>query len=140
MLHIRRQAGQALVEFTLIVVVLFLLMAGTVDVARLVTAYTYLNNAAQEGAIYGAMYPAQVAEIQARVQESVKSLFPDPTTLTITVSYHTQPCPGHLIQVDVSAPVTLIFPFAEVFVSGRQVLLHTSAQQMILTSNVPTCP
>jgi len=56
MLQFRRRAGQALVEFTLIVVVLFLLMAGTVDVARLVTAYTYLNNAAQEGAIYGAMY------------------------------------------------------------------------------------
>ncbi len=137
----RRKRGQALVEFTLIVVILLLLMAGTVDVARLVTAYTYLNNAAQEGAIYGAMYPTQISEIQARVQESTKSLFPNPESmLTITVSYQTQPCPGHLIQVDVSAPITLIFPFAEVFLANRQVTLHTSAQQMILTSTAPACP
>lgn len=133
--------AQALVEFTLFIVLLFLFMAGTVDVARAVTVYTYINNAAQEGAIYGAMYPTDVPGIEQRVRETAKSLFRDPTTdLTVQVRYNTQPCPGNLIQVDVTAQMTLIFPFAETFAPARRLTLQTTAHQVILTSNAPTCP
>lgn len=136
----RLPRAQALVEFTLFIVLLFLLMAGAVDVARAVTVYTYINNAAQEGALYGTMYPTDLSGIEKRVQSTAKSLFQDPTTdLTIEVSYHSQPCPGDLIQVDVTAQITLIFPFAETFIPDRRLTLQTTAYQVILTSNHPTC-
>ncbi len=135
----RPTRGQALVEFALIAVLLLLLMAGTVDVARLVTAYTYLNNAAQEGAVYGAMRPTDVTGITQRVRDTARSLFP-PDQVTVNVSYITQPCPGNRIQVEVQSQLVLIFPLAELFSADRRVTLTTSAQQVILQSNAAGCP
>lgn len=130
--------GQALVEITLVWLALFLLMAGTVDVARLVTGYTYLNNAAQEGAIYGVLYPTDITGIRSRVKDSLKSMFA-PDQVTVTVAYNAQSCPGHLIEVQVSADMEMIFPFAELFVPSRTITLTTTAQQIILRSESSTC-
>ncbi len=137
----RVRRAQGLVEFTLIAVVLMLLMAGTVDVARLVTTYTYLDNAAQEGAVYGAMRPSDIAGLRQRVWDTTRSLFPNPETqVQVAVSYNTLPCPGHFIEVQVTGDLMLIFPFAEVMLGSRTFTLQASAQQMILTRDPAVCP
>ena len=49
----RQQRGQALVEFTLGVVVLLLLVGGLVDLGRMYFAYAAASEGAREGVIYG---------------------------------------------------------------------------------------
>jgi len=52
--------GQSLVEFALVSVVLFFLIMGIIDVARLLFTYSGITNAAQEGSRYGIVRPREV--------------------------------------------------------------------------------
>lgn len=52
--------GQSLVEFALVSVVLFFLILGIIDVARLLFTYSVITNAAQEGSRYGIVRPREV--------------------------------------------------------------------------------
>ncbi len=134
------QKAQTLVEFTLLIVLLLLIMAGSVDVARAVTVYTFLDNAAQEGAVYGVMAPTDTTQIEQRVQDTVKSWIRDPANdLDIAILYHTQPCPGHLIEVRVRTQLPLTFPLANLFIPSRELTLEASAHQMILASDDSRC-
>ncbi len=134
-----RPRGQALVEFTLVVVFLLLLMAGTVDVVRAVTIYALLTNGAQEGATYGALHPTDTTGIATRVRESIGSVV-NPAGLNVTVQYHTRACPGEVVEVRATTTMKMIFPFAEVFDPDRSVTLTASARQTILNSENPSCP
>src|SRR3954465_8665559 len=48
-----RERGQALVEFTLVVLVFLLFVFGILDMARLFESWTNVQHAAREGARYG---------------------------------------------------------------------------------------
>jgi TadE-like protein len=52
--------GQSLIEFALISVVLFFLILGILDLARLLFTYAVISNAAQEGTRYGIVRPREV--------------------------------------------------------------------------------
>jgi TadE-like protein len=56
----RSTRGQSLVEFALVSVVLFFLILGIIDVARLLYTYSVITNAAQEGSRYGIVRPREV--------------------------------------------------------------------------------
>lgn len=49
--------GQSVVEFALILPVLLLILAGAIDLGRAFYAYVAVENAAKEGALYGARHP-----------------------------------------------------------------------------------
>lgn len=49
--------GQSVVEFALIIPVMLLLLAGAIDLGRAFYAYVAVENAAKEGALYGARHP-----------------------------------------------------------------------------------
>ena len=55
----RRHAsrGQSLVEFALVIPIMLLLLAGAIDLGRLFYAYVAVENAAKEGALFGARSP-----------------------------------------------------------------------------------
>ena len=64
---IRDEAGVALLEFALLVMVLLLLVFGAIDFGRALFTSNNLTSAAREGARYGAVLPApgdHIAEIQ----------------------------------------------------------------------------
>lgn len=54
------QQGQSLVEMAILMVVLLLIMAGVLDLGRMYFTYLALQNAAGEGAAYGAINPEWV--------------------------------------------------------------------------------
>ncbi len=135
-----RVRAQALVEFAAVITLLLLLLAGIVDVVRAVTAYTYLDHAAQEGALYGVVHPTDTAGLETRVRETLQTVFPDPANVDVAVTYLDQPCPGHFIQVTVTGRMVLIFPFAELFVADRAITLTAQAQQIILSNGAASCP
>jgi len=51
------QRGQSLLEFALVVPILLMLFAGAADFGRVFYSYVAIENAAKEGALYGARYP-----------------------------------------------------------------------------------
>ena len=62
-----RSRGQALVEFAIVLPVFLLLLVAAVDVGRVFFTYIDANNAAREGAAYGAANPALTSGIQTAV-------------------------------------------------------------------------
>jgi hypothetical protein len=59
-----RGQGQALVEFALVVVLLFLLLFGIIDFSRLFFAYATMSNGVREGARYGIVHHGDDAGIE----------------------------------------------------------------------------
>jgi len=53
-----RSRGQALVEFTLVAPMLFLLILGTIEAGRFIFFYEVMNNATREGARYAIVHGA----------------------------------------------------------------------------------
>jgi Flp pilus assembly protein TadG len=80
----RRQRGQALVEFSIILPVFFLLVAGMFDFGLGIYSDLTLVNAAREGARVGVIEPGDVAAIETRVRAMADNL--DPAKLNVTIS------------------------------------------------------
>lgn len=76
------ERGQSLVELALILLILLLLVAGIVDLGRMVFTYLTMRDAAQEGAVYGAIYPGQCEEVFDRIQANL----PVTETFTVTIN------------------------------------------------------
>lgn len=56
----RRQNGQSLLEFALVIIFLVIVMVGSMDFARLFYTYGVISNAAREGARYGIIFPNNI--------------------------------------------------------------------------------
>jgi Flp pilus assembly protein TadG len=97
------ERGQSMVELAISFFVLLLLLAGITDIGRAFFTFSALRDAAQEGATYGSINPADTGGIIARVRGSSN----DPIDLaspfiTIGVKILGQPCIGNGIDVTVT--------------------------------------
>jgi len=88
----RRELGQALVEFALVVPLLFLFLCGIFEFGNLLLTQIQLQNAVRSGARFAALSgcPSNSA-IQAEVQSVAASL-----PVTVTSSYSPSPCSAGL--------------------------------------------
>lgn len=80
----RRQAGQATVEFALVLPVLLLLVLGIMEFGRLLFAYGTLQDAAWAGARLGILPGVSDAQIVQQVDQTAAAL--DPSQLTVTLT------------------------------------------------------
>lgn len=97
------ERGQSMIELAISFIVLLLLLAGITDLGRAFFTFSALRDAAQEGATYGSINPADTSGIIARVRGSTK----DPVDLSspdiaIGVKILGQPCIGSGIDVTVT--------------------------------------
>jgi len=83
----RPARGQSLVEFALVSILLFMLLLGIIDMARLLFTYSVVSNAAQEGARYGIIRPRDVVSASE-------------ATLTVTAGGTPYPIPTVLVVAD----------------------------------------
>lgn len=79
----RRGAGQALVEFAIVLPVFFLLVAGMFDFGLGIYSDLTLVNAAREGARLGVIEPGDTAAIESRVRAMAGNL--DASKLSVTI-------------------------------------------------------
>ena len=128
--------GQALVEFTLFVVVLLLLVGVAVDAGRLYVVYQTLQEGTREGAIYGAIAAGQDEEIKKRVVLSSANLHLEMSDVTVT--YLGEACADgdNLIQVSAVKEVTLVAPLTSLIV-GHAIHLQATERALIIA---PACP
>ncbi|MDX9832728.1 MAG: pilus assembly protein [Anaerolineae bacterium] len=82
----RSERGQTLVEFSMVVTVLFLILFGIVDFSRLFFAYATMANGVREGARYAVVHPN--AEDTSAVEEHARAMMVlIGGDATVTVSY-----------------------------------------------------
>ena len=127
----RSALGQSLVEFALVTPILLLVFAGAADFGRAFYAYVAIENAAKEGALYGARAPlcdntspgscTDPNNVVWRVQNELKDQGirnPDGTQLvpTVTCTPATPPEPSRIPTCEAARRATstrsqLVYPF-----------------------------
>ena len=152
-----RIRGQSLLEFALVVPILLLIFAGAADLGRIFYTYVAIENAAKEGALYGARYPLcdtastlcpnpGNAEFRAR-QETVNVL--DAADLTITSGCYARvggaqrtdlrDCePGDRYEVTAETEFNLITPFLSDVMGGDFTLSNTATADVLNLAFDPT--
>lgn len=112
----KREDGQSLVEFALVVPIFLLVLFAIVDFGMAFHAWITVTNSAREGARYGAVR-ATSPQIMQRVRDTAESL--DQANLTVSVT-NAEGQPGESVVVDVSYDYSLMTPLADLLnmVSG----------------------
>lgn len=72
-LGLRREDGAALVEFAIVAPLLVILVFGVVDLGRALYTHVTIQEAAQEGALYGSFAPGNHADTVERVRTSMQN-------------------------------------------------------------------
>lgn len=143
--HRQRTRAQALVEFALIVPVFLFLVVVAIDFGRIFFSYVQVNNAAREGAAYGAGTPTDSVGINASVQteknvQAQRGEAPMVVTSACADSIGTpMACtaatggagPGNTITVNVSRRFTFLTPLIDGFF-GNNLQMTASATATVL--------
>ena len=119
LLHRFRQteAGQSLVEFTMILPIFLVLMFGLVDFGRGFYTWLLVTNAAREGAGVAAVQ-ADKSTIDARIYDSFCSTYPsdcslDPAKLAITKD-NVQGSRGSAVSIDLAYDFEFVTPLGSI--------------------------
>jgi hypothetical protein len=121
----KKQKGQGLVEFALILPILLLVIVGTMEFGRIFLLFATVSNGAREGARYGMVNPTDTAGIIARVSDTLVMTLPE--NLSVAISYDSGPgtaiytdpdsvAVGHRVIVEVQYRVYAMTPFFEPFI------------------------
>lgn len=130
---VNKEKAQSLVELAIGLTILLLLVSGIFDVGRAIFTQFALQDAAEEGLVYGVGYPDQCEGIEERVLENLEnSVFPitpsvevkvsDAACGSVTLSY------GLRMDVIASADFVISMPF----LTGQTLTLTGTANGTIL--------
>lgn len=135
----REERGQSLVELALSLTVIMLLLAGAVDFSIAYFSFSAMQDAAQEGALYGSINPADENGIITRV----RSASTNPVDLTdedlvdVVVTLPGAACEGNEVRVNVIYDYPISMPFIGAIIGSQQIRLNASVTDTILQ---PVCP
>lgn len=127
----KKNRGQELVEFALVLPVLILIIMGTMEYGRAYYTSSLLQNAAREGARYGILHPTVVTSsdgadpnnITARAKGFITGL--NSSKLTIDVSYPDgDTSRGSRVRVTVSYLYESIVPFLHAYTMRGNSTMH----------------
>ncbi len=147
-LKIRRQRGQGLVEFALILPLLLLMMMGIVEFGRIFFIYANLFNAAREASRVGIVDPGNQAAIQQAARDRI-FLVP-PEEVTINIWYDTGPpryqgitdptlvVAGNRVIIDLRYDAEFITPLMQGFASRFPI--HVVARRTIQRVHIIQTP
>jgi len=140
------EGGQSLVELALIITFLLILVAGLVDLGRMIFTYLTMRDAAQEGAVYGSIEPALCPGIYFRTKQNLPlyqefgvqingiEYNPDITPPLISCPT-TNSCSGDVISVTVFSDFDIRMPLLGI-ITGDTVPLSATINDTVLK----TCP
>ena len=146
------QKGQSLIEFAVIISLMFIILAGIVDLGRAFLMYINLRDAVEEGAIYGSIQPTDCDGISARTLDNVNNasgvtveiLISGVDCATAALSPETYSILGNEVRVTATlADFPLTMPFLGT-VLGSQTINLTSTmtgtilRPLVIATPVPT--
>src|SRR3990172_5412955 len=106
----KKERGQSMVEFVLVVPIFLLLVFGIVDFGMGIHAWLTITSSSREGARSGSV-SASAAEIESKVRSTSSQL--DQSKLTV-VTTNAQGTSGEAVTVDVAYQSDLITPLSSV--------------------------
>jgi Flp pilus assembly protein TadG len=135
----RGERGQSLVELALSLTVILLLLAGAVDFSIAYFSFSAMQDAAQEGALYGSINPADEAGIITRVRSASSNPVDLANTdlVDVVVTLPGDACEGNEIRVNVIYDYPISMPFIGSIIGSQQIRLNASVTDTILQ---PVCP
>lgn len=115
----KREDGQSLLEFALVIPIFLLVLFAIVDFGMAFHAWITVTNSAREGARLGSVH-ATAAAIEQRVRDTADTLDQANLAVTVTNADDQGGQPGESVVVDVSYSYSLITPLADLLnlVSG----------------------
>lgn len=154
MKKINSQRGQSLVELSISLVLLLILLSGAVEFGMAFFQFVQLQDAAQEGALYGSMNPQTCQPILDRVtgasntpvqlanglsDGSVRIFVSINSTNCGDAGWDGLACEGNGLKVDVYYDHKIFMPFLPQVLNRSMLTLHASVTDTIL-SPPPPCP
>jgi hypothetical protein len=146
----KTEKGQSLVELALSLLILVLLLAGIVDVSREIFTRFAMQDAAEEGIIFGTSFPTDCDGIVHRVENNLSNVaFQGGMTINVTIERNNgtfaacnvipfaEVYAGKVIRVDVTKDFDVTMPLIGTFI-GQTVPLHVSTNGIILRPQPPT--
>lgn len=131
----RKEKGQSIVELALLLPLLLLMLLGLLDFGRVYYVMVSLNDAAQEGASYAAMRPADTTGVRQRAASASTGLITiREEDIEVTVA-NSNPQAGDAISVRVHYDFRFYTPIARSFFSGSDtVTLRATASNAIIAT------
>ncbi len=126
----KRQRGQSLVEFALVLPLLVLILMGILDFGRAFYAYSVVANSAREGARVGVVAPTTDAEIRAAVRRFTIGLEAIPDA-KIAITPSGTRVSGETIRVRVEYDFLAVTPLIDSFLPGGRLTLFSSATMVV---------
>lgn len=120
------QRGNATAEFVMVSAMVVLLFLGVLQVAFAMFTKNVVQDAASQGARYGAMLDRQPEDGGARATELMYSVLPEHYGAEVSTSV-TDWQGERAVQVSIQAPVPLLGPFG--FISSWEVTGHAVVQE-----------
>lgn len=137
----RGERGQSLVELAISLTVIMLLLAGAVDFSMAYFSFSAMQDAAQEGALYGSVNPHDEVGIENRVRSAsstpVDLANPSLVQVTVNVPEGLNACEGDDVKVTVVYEYPISMPFIGAIIGSQKITLTASVTDTVLQ---PTCP
>jgi Flp pilus assembly protein TadG len=132
----KKEKGQSLVEMAISVTLLILLLAGIVDLGRAAYTLMALQDAAEEGVVFGVAFPNQCSNIENRVRYGLASgMHPESTTVNVEINGVTcsaaSPHAAQEMLITVSQPFQITMPILGAVI-GQTIPLSATANGVIL--------
>jgi hypothetical protein len=143
--------GQSLVELAVSLVLLLILLAGIFDLGRAIIAYFILQDAAEEGIVFGTSFPTDCNQINMRIRDDIDTGFV-PSTVSINIKIQNAggtytPCytipyaqvyAGRILQIQLSTNFPITMPIIGTIIGGQTVPLVVNTNGIILRPPPPT--
>jgi Flp pilus assembly protein TadG len=123
--HGRRERGQDLVEYALVLPIMMLILMTILDLGRAVYYYSAIHNSAREGVRYGIIYPDDPAGIEAVVRTKAVAL--EPAALTVMITNPDE----DTVQVTVTYQFTVVTPLVAPLIGSNEITLGSRAAMRI---------
>ncbi len=135
------ERGQSLVELAISLTIILLLLAGAVDFSIAYFSFSAMQDAAQEGALYGSINPTDEAGIITRVRRAsttpVDLSNEDLVDVKVTLPEAPEDaCEGNEIRVNVIYDYPISMPFIGTYIGSQKITLNASVTDTILQ---PVC-
>ena len=136
----RGEHGQSLVELALSLTIIMLLLAGAVDFSMAYFSFSAMQDAAQEGALYGSVNPSDTTGIETRVRSASSNPvdLSDTSLVDVIVTVDPDPgaCEGDEVTVNVIYDYPISMPFIGAIIGSQKITLNASVTDTILQ---PVC-
>jgi len=132
------ERGQSLVELAMSLTVIMLLLAGAVDFSIAYFSFSAMQDAAQEGALYGSINPDDEGGIISRVRSASTNPvdLADESLVDVVVTLPGDACEGNEVQVNVIYDYPISMPFIGTIIGSQKITLNASVTDTILQ---PVC-